>query len=184
MLPDRGFDFHLEQVTLARTRLRSTLTNCEYINSAEHERVGTIASTLDDVVARWVRNESAVRGLPHGFIHADLKSDNIGLVEGCDQRLLAYDWEYAGWGPLAVDVGTTLVHRDCASHYVQELQAQWPHVRGTDVEYMGCVGELLRALLAIRWLTDGIPSKPADKVLRGIEAQLTIMRARLEELSW
>jgi hypothetical protein len=49
---------------------------------------------------------------------------------------------------------------------------------------MGRVGEILRAVMALRWLVDGIPLKPAEKVLRGVEAQLTIIRARFEDLSW
>ena len=50
--------------------------------------------------------EAVRRGIgPFGLIHADIKADNLLLAE---QRPLLLDWELAGVGPLALDVGGSL----------------------------------------------------------------------------
>jgi aminoglycoside phosphotransferase (APT) family kinase protein len=183
-LPDRGVDVHRAHLATAITALGAAGDDGDYADAVQREQIEHLASALDDVERRWDRNDARLRELPHGFIHGDLKPDNVGCVTQPELRVVAYDWEYAGWGPLAVDIGTTMVHTDVAARYLRTLRAEWPDLRAADVEYMGRVGEILRAVMAIRWLVDAIPLKPAHKVLRGIDAQVAVIGARLAELSW
>jgi hypothetical protein len=61
---------------------------------------GWLDAHLDRLIART--QDGAALGGPHGWVHMDIRSDN--MIFAADGRLLLIDWPVLSWGPQLLDV--------------------------------------------------------------------------------
>jgi ATP-binding cassette subfamily B protein len=184
-LPDRGYAFHREQNRSARQNIRLGLFEPGYISPTERELFESAESRLRALEVRCDREADAVGALPHSLIHGDLKAKNLGRRSSdASGSLLVLDWEFAGWAPVAVDMGATRLQGRELEIYAEALRPSLPSLRLADVERMSKIGEVFRAIVSIRWLTDAIPMKPAQAIGDAVGRHLSALDALLEELQW
>jgi aminoglycoside phosphotransferase (APT) family kinase protein len=107
-----------------------------------------VLRTLGEVEARWPEIERACGSKPRALVHCDFSERNVRIRdEGSQSRLLAFDWEVAGWGLPAVDlIGVDL------STYAESVRADWPGVDRAALERFAQLGQLLRGgVVAASW---------------------------------
>lgn len=155
-MADRGAGFHRRAVAEARAVLAAW-------QSAEPDSdlAPRALRALDGVEGRWDAISCRLSEMPHTLLHGDLKTKNTGLrtaVQGL--AVGVFDWEFSGWGPIAVDLGTSALGPADVDVYVDVVGRRWPAVTGRDVESAVRAGRLLRAVMSVRWAVESLAVAP------------------------
>jgi aminoglycoside phosphotransferase (APT) family kinase protein len=167
VLPERGFAQFLDRARSAKAVFGARAEHSS--TSAEVRAVLEAAiSELSRLEERWDELTGACRELPRTLVHGDFAPPNLRLGSGPGTpRLLAFDWEEAGWGSPAVDLARVPDSRlrfaanPCLESY---RQAAMEHGVAPPLDALCSlaeVGRVLRCLSAIHWLSmelgDGDP---------------------------
>lgn len=103
-LPDRGLGFYRRCLEDARAAL---FAGSESPTPRGVERAGLrgLVRFSERVSLAWPAIEEIFAGMPSALVHGDPLPKNMRVRgSGADARLLVFDWEYAGWGPVAIDL--------------------------------------------------------------------------------
>lgn len=161
-LPDRGIDWLREHVDHALTEIPACFRNPALKPEAFPVLEG-ILRVLSDVDACWPEIESACAPMPRALVHCDFAERNVRIrCEGPEPRLLAFDWEVAGWGLPAVDL--TDVDLAC---YADAVRSDWPGLDLAAFERFAQLGQLLRGgVVSASWAVRSLETTyPDDAVL-------------------
>jgi hypothetical protein len=154
-LPQRGPKYHLANLHDARTRIRANLNN-PVLGDSDRDMLSSIASSCDVIERRW---DCVVRVcLPElsTVVHGDVVPKNLRLVAGADGlELVAFDWEWSGYGTPAQDLHLLASSPDgsALSVYAETLARFQPAVDEVQARRLAYVGHGLRLLEAVGWAT-------------------------------
>jgi len=179
-LPDRGLDWFRRHLDAAPARIRAGFANPALAPEARPV-LEAMLRVLDDVESCWREVETACAAMPRALVHGDFAERNVRVrYEGSEPRLLAFDWEVAGWGLPAVD----LVDVDLST-YADAVRAEWPRLALADLERFAHLGQLLRGgVVAASWAAESLATSwPHDAVREFVHYQRRIVRA-LAGLGW
>jgi ATP-binding cassette, subfamily B, bacterial len=152
-VPERGPAHYLEHLRAARTRI---LENFYHPALARDDKVTlqTIVTACDLVQSRWSTVEAMCEGLPRTLVHGDLADRNVRLLrDDAGPALVAFDWEWAGYGVPAADVymfargarrKDLLRYRSTVSHHTRELDED-------EIGLLSLLGNGFRLLASIDW---------------------------------
>ena len=116
--------------------------------------------------------------MPSTLVHGDFTGKNIRLqTDRQGLTVLAFDWEWAGWGTPVADLAQTQPGADIYAYW-ESVQAEWPAVELETLERLAAVGTIFRLLAAIDWVTHGLASW---WVWRTIE-YLSVYKSRLSRV--
>lgn len=178
-LPQRGLKYHLANLHDARTGIRANLNN-PVLSNSDREMLSSIASSFDVIERRW---DCVVRAcLPElsTVVHGDVDPRNLRLVAGADGlELVAFDWEWSGYGTAAQDLHLLASSPDAAvlSVYAETLARFRPAVDEAQARRLAYVGHGLRLLAAVGW---AIPELEHPWPSDGLD-MLHLYRAPLEQ---
>jgi hypothetical protein len=161
-LPDRGVDWLRQHLDHALEAIPASFRNPALAPEARSVLDGMVR-VLVEVEACWPEIENACAPMPRALVHCDFRERNVRIrYEGSEPRLLAFDWEVAGWGLPAVD----LLAVDLPA-YAEAVRADWPGVDRAALERFANLGLLLRGgLLSASWAARSLETAyPADAVL-------------------
>jgi hypothetical protein len=154
-LQERGPDLYLSFLRSGRERIQGSLGN-PALNDDERRVLLGIVEQCNAVEAEWHLVEECCRSAAPTLVHADLHAKNIH-VSPDGQALLPFDWESAGWGPPAVDLGLPGL----------ELHTYWtgvhrhrPELQLNLVAQLARAGRLFQLLAHIAWEATGLASSP------------------------
>jgi len=117
---------------------------------------------LAEVEACWPILERACAEMPTALVHGDFAERNVRIrSDGRGLRLLAFDWEVAGWGLPAVD----LVDVDVAI-YAEAVRRDWPGLDRAAFERFAKLGLLLRGgVVAASWACHSLDTPYPDEAV-------------------
>ena len=148
-LPDRGPAHFRRRLDEARARLVSRL-DAGGDDADDRDVLHRAVERCDRLVSVWPRIESICERFPRTLVHGDLVEENLRVTtRNGSRRLVALDWEKAGWGVPAVD----LVRVDADLY--RELTQQWLACSREGLEQLVFVGRLFRVLVH-RWTAKSI----------------------------
>ena len=146
-LPVRGPAHYLGHLHGARAVIQRSRGNPVF-SAADHTTLDEVQVWLDLAESCWPDIVACCHEVPWALVHGDFAGRNV-RVRGSDAsaRLLAFDWEVAGWGMPAVDL------RDMDLELYHALVApHWPQLRIETLRQAARVGDLLRGCLAaVHW---------------------------------
>jgi aminoglycoside phosphotransferase (APT) family kinase protein len=157
-LPERGFDRFFDRARAAKAVFGAR---------AEHPGAGAeVRAVLETAIAelarvqeRWGELTEAWSEQPRTLVHGDFGPPNLRLAPGSGiPRLLAFDWEEAGWGSPAVDLAQVpdSKHRfaanPCLESYRRAVAEHGPAPTPDALRRLAELGRVLRCLSAIHWL--------------------------------
>jgi len=169
-LPETGLSMYLEKLRAGRKRIQNGL-NLPELDAEDRVTLRSVVEWFDHLEERWDNLEALVAGGPRTLVHGDFAPKNV-LVRQAAGTLDVFpiDWETAGWGPPAADMGESL---DLITYRAEALRygVSWSveTIRG-----WASAGKILRHIAAFEWaswsLIGGWPP-------RGVRR----MRPRLED---
>jgi len=169
-LPETGLSMYLKQLRSARRRILKSLSLREF-EADDGAMLRSVVGWFDHVEAQWDKLEALVGGGPRTLVHGDFAPKNILVRQTAGTlELFPIDWETAGWGPPAADMGEGV---DLATYRAEALRygASWS---AETIRGWAAVGKILRHIAAFEWasasLIGGWPP-------RGVRR----MRVRLED---
>jgi len=169
LLPNRELDYYLQ-----------LLRNCQAI---VHSLYGTplsaedtalfrkIAIHLDVLESHWSELEKISELMPPALVHGDFVIKNLRIRETDNgPALLAFDWEFAGWGLPAADLAQSIDRAASPdlSIYCSVLNRGHPHLDLHDIEAVAACGNLLRLINQMSWATAGLEFALPAQLLKAI----------------
>jgi len=168
ILPQTDTASYFDKLTLARTRIVACLDSAE-LDTNQRATLRSAANWCDHVGSRWQEVSDLLVSSPNTFVHGDFAPKNI-LLREISGRADVYpvDWETAGWGPPAIDLGEPL---DLAA-YVEEAQRYDRSWNMAAVCGWARVGRALRHIAAVEWASARLESGWPPRGVRRIQACL------------
>ena len=124
-LPDRGLNYYLNSLRVARDRLCRNLDNPAFADS-DRRVLKAIAAQCDFLEKKWGQIEDWCGGIPSTFVHGDFHANNVQVRTTKDgMALVPFDWEHAGWGISVTDL--TLQGMDLSA-YLSVMGGQMPNL--------------------------------------------------------
>lgn len=169
-LPGRGPWTYLEALVRARAAILSSMGN-PALSVQDRELLRGVIATCDRVEAGWHCIEAPCASMPKTLVHGDFRPKNLFLRQAENGLVvLPIDWEFAGWGVCAIDLGALLrgpcTREDLAAYH----DALGAHVDEPDLRAWVCTGRVFRALASIQWTSTSLPfpyvKKPVDDLAR------------------
>ena len=161
-LPDRGPEYYRQHMLSSWTTIHDSLAN-PALCTIDKEVLEGILSLYEQLESGWQQLEALCRTMPSTLVHGDFVRKNMCLQPGPQGiAILAYDWEWAGWGIPVVDLaqtppGITRYATDPDIHaYWEVVRGEWPTVGLETLEQLARTGTIFRLLAAIGWIADGL----------------------------
>jgi aminoglycoside phosphotransferase (APT) family kinase protein len=121
----------------------------------ETELLEGIARQCDVVEAHWDEVDEWCAEIPPTLVHGDFRPKNVHIVDdGRRVRLLAMDWETAGWGAPAADLASVRGlggESIGVTTYLSVVRESWPGLRLRALLRTVEAGKLFRRVAAIDW---------------------------------
>jgi ATP-binding cassette, subfamily B, bacterial len=175
-LADRGPAHYLKVLRAGRERI---LANVDRVALDDEVRLmTTVAAHCSTVEREWRRIQELCDELPSGLVHCDFASKNMRIQRtNGHARLVAFDWEMAGWGMPGID----LFQLDDAAleHYGACVAPHWAGVALADLRRMRETGRLFNLLASIEWATQDLAHEWLHRPLKRLWSYEPELRAAL-----
>jgi hypothetical protein len=164
LLPDRGPGHYLGHLRSARAAILRHLAGPRRPDG-DVLVLQSILSRCDVLESRWGQVEKWCDGMPRTFLHGDFKVKNLRVrTSQTVTALLVFDWENAGWGVPAVDLGSPA--NPDLSTYQSVVGAHWPGLDVQTLQRLVHVGELFRNLAAVDWASQRLPEDSTEAMTK------------------
>jgi hypothetical protein len=148
-LPDRGPDYYLEHLRLARHASQRVIVNST-LSPDDLVVLESFISRCNVLETCWRKVERFCDRMPQTLVHGDFTAKNIRVRNRqTGSALLPFDWEMAGRGTPAADL-TYLEQADLAIYW-SVVRPSWPYLKIQDIEQMANLARIFRGLVAISW---------------------------------
>lgn len=173
-LPDRGLDHYRRHMRSAWHTIQDNLANPALTARDRDVLVGIIVLYMQ-LESNWHQVEALCRTMPSTLVHGDFSGKNIRLQkDGQGLTVLAFDWEWAGWGTPVVDLAQTTANPDVHAYWTTVHEA-WPAVELDTIERLAIVGTIFQLLASIDWVASGLASWSVRRPMQ----YLSIYKSRL-----
>jgi hypothetical protein len=175
-LPDRGSAHYLGHLRSARAAILRHLASSG-LPDGDMRVLRSIVSRCDVLESRWIQVEKLCDGMPRTFVHGDFKVKNLRVrTTQAGTALLAFDWETAGWGVPAADLGSS--SNPDLTTYQSVVGDHWPGLDVQALQRLVQVGKVFRNLAAVDWAAEGLPDDPMEEAM----TKLRIYESRQADL--
>lgn len=184
-LPDRGPAYHKGLLESAQDSIGESRSN-PALSERDVDVLNRISSQFDCLSSRWDGLEAVCSELPETLVHGDFVSKNLRVQKRDGQMvLLAFDWEEAGRGPPAIDIGKPDPNWTFDFDiYRESVRQVWPESHVAALPMFGSIGTALRCIRAVGWAASSLKSDwigPAMDKMRAYESRLSSV---LELVPW
>jgi hypothetical protein len=178
-LPRRDADFFGEQLDSAWSAIRSGISNSA-VSPEGQSTLQAFLGQLQLLKDRWDRIERHLQSMPHAVVHGDFVSKNLTVRnhEG-SQELVVMDWEMAGWGPIATDLGWLDLEA-----YRAALGTAWPELDKTALQDLSSCSRVFRTVSATCWEAPGLTSGYPEKSIHRVRMYLEWLYDSLANAPW
>lgn len=197
LLPDRGPDHYLHCLRTGRDLLLRWPGH-DALAADDVAGLRRIVSRCDVVESRWTEVTEMCARMPRTLAHGDFQGKNARIrSDRTGSTFLIVDWEMAGWGVPAVDLGGWAVpRRDMAAStangpsepflavYRSVVGQIWPNLSAADVTQIATVGALFRVLAAIEWATVDLPHRSVEQSIPTIRIYESMLSNLIQIFGW
>jgi Phosphotransferase enzyme family len=156
-IPSAGPRHYLEHLRHARELIRTH--RCNPVLTAEDVAfLDVLVGQFEDIERRWDTLESPCAAAPQTLAHGDFKGKNVFVQTAGEQPGIAvFDWEFAGWGPPAVDLAQFtgpaigLGANPDLDTYWGMVRDLWPDHDRAEFERLAYCGTVFRILALLDW---------------------------------
>ena len=148
---------------------------------AEHRPcLHATAHRIDTLLERWPELERLCAAMPRSLVHADFVPKNLRVHERPGPRTVrAFDWEYAAWGPPAIDLtAIDLVE------YGRCVRGTWPAFGLSDLRTVARVGRVLWFTSCIAWHSWAFTAEAVWCLTKNLPVYERELGAAMRELGW
>lgn len=182
-LPDAGPGRYLDHLRTARDVIRRQFAS-PALDAADRTVLTGLLVELDSLESRWPELERACAGLPVTLVHGDFRAKNVRLrVANGETVLYTMDWEMAGWGIPAADLGcgpmSGLTLPIDFHVYGDAVRERWPELDLAAIQRLSRFGRIFQALAGARWASASLVLKSPRSLIKPVGA----MRHYREQLS-
>jgi len=186
-LPDRGPAHYLAHLRAARLAILHGRAN-PALCSDDQDVLEAIVRQCDALESRWHRVEEWCAATPATLVHGDFRPKNVHVrADGAGARLLAMDWETAGWGAPAADLasarGLPIELVDVAT-YCSDVRESWPGLDVRSIQRLVHVGRIFRRLAALDWDSPRLASRWLEKPMAGMRVYRAELAGAIEAAQW
>ena len=150
-LPDQGPGQYLTYVRSGPERIRQGLAN-PALGGDDYAVLDALVELCAETETLWPRLEAWCAAVASTFVHADLHAKNIHVSRD-GSTLLPYDWESAGWGPPAIDLGLRGLDLEA---YRLRVRCVWPELTPDGLERLAVAGRLFQLVAHVEWEARGL----------------------------
>jgi hypothetical protein len=179
---------YLEHLRHAREIIRTH--RCNPVLTAEDVAfLDVLVGQFDDIERRWDTLESSCAAAPPTLAHGDFNGKNVFVqTAGEAPGIAVFDWEFAGWGPPAVDLGQFtgpaigLGASPDLDTYWGMVRDLWPDKDRAEFERLAYCGTVFRILAVLDWEAVHLPYEFARghiRTMRTAQPDLTLAIERL-----
>jgi hypothetical protein len=186
-LDDRGADHYLSHLRSGRSRIQENV-GAPHVLDSDSEVLRRTLEMLNALEDRWQELRSICWPFPPTLVHGDLSENNVRLRRSpSGVQLFAVDWETAGWGSPAPDLGA--LRHTCGLDgvdldvYFSTVRGEWKCSR-SDIALLAAAGLLFRMVAAIDWASYSLPYPLARKPIRHLQSYVQHGTAALALLGW
>ena len=189
-LAERGSAYYLAELQAGRGVIEENL----HTHPAElAETLREVLSCLDRVEGSWHKVAQMVAPAPRTLVHADLKPNNVRLLaeDGAhDPAVLVLDWEYAGWGPPAVDLAQPppgsegLALGVDLDSYAAAVAGAWPELGRGAIDELAFAGTVFRASVAVSWAAASLKYSGTERHVRSVAMHSATLNRLSDEAGW
>jgi len=182
-LPDAGTARYLQYLRSSREQLHRHFGN-PALSVADRTVLTRLLEQLDALESRWPDLERACRGLPVTLVHGDFRAKNVRLrvVKGATV-LYTMDWEMAGWGIPAADLGcgpmSGLTLPIDFRLYRETVRDLWRDLDAAAIRRLSRFGRIFQALAGTRWACASLVLRSPRSLIKPVGS----MRHYREQLS-
>jgi Phosphotransferase enzyme family len=162
-LSDRGPNHYFDCLRFGRDQIRQNLAN-PALNHNDRAVLSRIARQCDFLEQQWDEIEECCTRIPRTFVHGDLCGSNVHMrATPCGTGLVAFDWECAGWGVLAVDL--VLAGLDLPTYH-SLVRKLWPNLNLEALQEFAVVGRIFRLLSFVVCESESLAGKWLHKPMK------------------
>ncbi|MHC5211134.1 MAG: phosphotransferase [Planctomycetota bacterium] len=184
-LPERGIPRFREILDEARSWILSNLDNPSLMPSGRRQ-LDVVLEGLARLAAHWEHIAVLGARMPTTLVHGDFHPKNLfPRRERGTLVLQPIDWEYAGRGLPALDLGALLCDRVTRADRRAYREALGPRARrpsGREFETWVAVGRVLRTLDAIHWICPSLAHPNLHKPVSSLGLYATELGRALDEV--
>ena len=166
-LPDWSARRFLELLAESRAAMVAGLDH-PALDADRRARLQDVVAVLTRLASRWDRIASGCDAAPPTLVHGDFRPKNLLVRHGAQGLAIRIiDWEYAGWGVAALDLGALLRDRCTRADLQAYREGLGPGARSESLERLAAavrLGRVLRALVSMHWASTRLSSAPARPV--------------------
>jgi hypothetical protein len=178
-LPVRGASHYLEHLQGGRNRILSSLDN-PMLTADDLTVLDAIVSQLNRLESHWGEITAFCERTPKTLVHGDLKAKNARIRPGKGgTELLLFDWETAGYGTPAADVGRVDVP---AYHSV--IQDVWPDLDAQDIDQLAHYGKIIRYVAGVDWESTKLEYQWLERVMRNMRIYESRLWGLIQVSEW
>jgi aminoglycoside phosphotransferase (APT) family kinase protein len=153
-LPARGPGHFLGHLRGGRSTMVDCLDN-EALGAGDQDMLAGLIATCDCIESQWAGVEAACRGLPQTLLHGDVDPRNLRVRhDETGPAVVAFDWEWSGFGVPAVDVYQLALHatRRDLSAYRATISSFGDGLDEDALRALVSVGMGFRLLASVDWV--------------------------------
>lgn len=153
-LANRGPAYYLKSLRYCQVILQGHLAYNPALLKDMTEVLKGIVRRFEDLESRWNWIEKLCAPMPRTLVHGDFVIRNLRVRDGGSApTLLVFDWELAGWGVPATDLGQFEYRgpRPDLHVYLSILKQARPHLRPKDIQGVAACGNVFRMIDQVRW---------------------------------
>jgi hypothetical protein len=173
--PDRGPGYYLQDYL--RPAVDNILKNRDNPVFSPEDRalLAGVVARLESVAAHRSEIETFCARFPKTLVHGDFTAKNLRIRRADNEiTLLPLDWETAGYGVPAADVGKC----PDTDAYWMLVRETWPHIKREDMQRFAVIGEIFHFIAAVNWVSWSLEFDWADQKIKTIK----IYRSHLDAL--
>lgn len=154
-LPEAGAPRYLAQMHAGRAEIHRNLGN-PALSTGDRAVLDRVLRQQEEIESRWPSIERACQALPVTLVHGDFQEKNLRVLEHRDgPTLCAMDWEMAGWGIPAADLGNAdgggLSMAIDPDAYRATVGDRWPALDDGAMDRLTVLGGIFQGIAAVEW---------------------------------
>jgi len=164
-LPARGPGYYLEHLRAARTTVLGSFDN-PALRADDRRMLKELLSSCELIESSWTSIEAICANLPRTLVHGDLAAKNLRLLgDDTGPAIVAFDWEWSGFGVPAADVYQLAVDatREDLSCYRSTISEYVGGVDDDELQALLLMGNGFRLLAAVDWASTHLPHPRPEK---------------------
>ena len=183
-LPDWSARRFLRLLAESRASLAAGLSN-PALDAGGRARLQDVIAVLTRLASSWRRIASGCGAAPPTLVHGDFRPKNLLTRLGPGRlEIRIIDWEYAGWGVAALDLGALLRDR-CTPADLQAYRDGLGRGARESLEQLAAsvqLGRVLRALVSMHWACTRLSSSSLARPVDDLCVFAAAMSAALAEI--